>query len=138
MRNLSIARCSLLSLSVKGDDRGSLIALESAANLPFDVQRVYYIFDTQPGVVRGRHAHHALSQLLVAVSGGCTIHVDDGARRDDVRLDHPSQGLLIGPMVWREMSEFTPDCVLLVLADSRYKEADYIRVYEHFLALTGS
>ena len=138
MTIIDLARCRMVDFVVRGDERGSLIALEGKVDLPFEVRRVYYIFDTQSDVVRGRHAHHALNQLLVAVRGGCTIHLDDGCRRDDVRLDRPEQGLLLGTMVWREMSEFTPDCVLLVLADAPYDEGDYIRDYDRFLKLASS
>lgn len=125
--------CSLVDLDIKGDDRGSLIALEGERNLPFPVQRVYYVFGTLPGVSRGFHAHRKLRQLVVAVSGGCTMMLDDGSRRVAVSLNTPDKGLLLGPMVWREMHDFSPDCVLLVLADTSYDESDYIRDYQAFL-----
>jgi dTDP-4-dehydrorhamnose 3,5-epimerase len=127
--------CALVDLSVKGDARGSLIALEGGRDVPFDIARVYYVYATEPNVDRGFHAHRQLRQFAVAVSGGCTMVLDDGKERAEVRLDRPSLGLTIGPMVWREMREFTPHCVLLVLADALFDEADYIRDYEHFLRL---
>lgn len=126
--------CELVELLVKGDERGSLIALEGQRNLPFAVARVYYVFGTLPGVSRGFHAHRKLNQLAVAISGSCTMVVDDGTRRVPVMLDAPTRGLLLGPMVWREMHDFSPDCVLLVMADTPYDESDYIRDYQAFLA----
>jgi dTDP-4-dehydrorhamnose 3,5-epimerase-like enzyme len=126
--------CSLLPLTIRGDDRGSLIAIEERRHVPFDIARMYYIFGTRSGVVRGRHAHLRLTQLLVAVAGSCTMSLDDGAMRTSLVLNEPATGLLLGPNVWREMSDFSPDCVLMVLADAPYDEADYIRDYDAFLA----
>lgn len=125
--------CALVDLPVKGDARGTLVALEQRSEVPFDVQRVYYVYGTQPGVDRGFHAHRRLLQFAVAVSGGCTMVLDDGRARTDVRLDRPDLGLTIGPMVWHEMRAFTPGCVLLVLADAPYDETDYIRDYRQFV-----
>ncbi len=130
--------CQVHALTVRGDERGSLIALEAGRDVPFDIARVYYVFGTQPGVARGFHAHVALQQFAVVVSGACTMVLDDGHRRVDVRLDRPDRGLSIPPMVWHEMQEFTLDCVLLVFADALYDETDYIRDYERFLALICS
>lgn len=116
-----------------GDDRGSLVALEAHKTVPFDVKRVYYIFGTQAGVSRGFHAHRALQQVAVCVTGKCRMVLDDGQRREEVWLDSPTKGLLIGDLVWREMHDFSPDCVLLVLASEHYNETDYIREYSEFL-----
>ncbi len=115
-----------------GDDRGSLIALETHKTVPFDVKRVYYIFGTKPGVSRGFHAHRALQQVAVCVTGKCRMVLDDGHQREDIWLDSPTKGLLIGDLVWREMHDFSPDCVLLVLASEQYNESDYIRSYQTF------
>jgi dTDP-4-dehydrorhamnose 3,5-epimerase-like enzyme len=125
----------LLPLAVRGDDRGSLIPIESGRTIPFEVRRVYTVFGTAPGVERGFHAHRALRQLVVPVSGACTMILDDGSQRVRLRLDRPDEGLLIGPLIWREMAEFTADCVLMVLADAHYDEVDYIRDYASFQAL---
>lgn len=122
----------ILSFPPLGDERGSLVALEAHKTVPFDVKRVYYIFGTQPSVSRGYHAHRALQQVAVCVTGKCRIVLDDGKRRDEVWLDSPTKGLLIGDLVWREMHDFSPDCVLLVLASEFYNEADYIRSYDDF------
>lgn len=118
-----------------GDDRGQLIAIEEGRDLPFDVKRVYYIYDTLPGVRRGFHAHRCLQQILICVSGSCKIHLDNGFDTAEVLLDKPSEGLYIANDMWREMYDFSPDAVLLVLASEYYDEADYIRNYEDFIKL---
>jgi dTDP-4-dehydrorhamnose 3,5-epimerase-like enzyme len=123
---------NIISFPPLGDDRGSLVALEAHKTVPFDVKRVYYIFGTQAGVSRGFHAHRALRQVAVCVTGKCRMVLDDGHRREEVWLDSPTKGLLIGDLVWREMHDFSLDCVLLVLASEHYNEADYIRSYEEF------
>ena len=123
----------LTSFQVRGDDRGSLIALENGHNLPFDVKRVYYIYGTKEGVSRGFHAHKNLKQMLISVSGSVDIVCEYGGKRETYRLDSPDKGLLINGLVWREMHGFSPDCVLIVLADDYYNEADYIRDYQEFL-----
>lgn len=124
---------TIIDLPVLGDERGSLVALEAQQNIPFAIARVYYIFGTQPGVARGFHAHRRLQQVAVAVSGACTMVLDDGHERREVRLDDPARGVYIGNLVWREMKDFTADCVLLVLADRHYDESDYLRNYSEFL-----
>jgi dTDP-4-dehydrorhamnose 3,5-epimerase-like enzyme len=131
---LSLIR--LFHIPSLGDDRGSLVALEAHKTVPFDVKRVYYIFGTQAGVSRGYHAHRALQQVAVCVTGKCRMVLDDGQRREEVWLDSPTKGLLIGDLVWREMHDFSPDCVLLVLANEYYNEADYIRSYNDFKKIT--
>lgn len=131
----AVNRCRLIDLLVRGDERGDLVAVEESRDIPFPIRRAYYIYRTDPGVTRGRHAHHALNQLAVAVTGQCTMVLDDGTNRAEVVLGDPARGLIIGPMVWREMRDFSPDCVLLVLADAPYDEADYIRDYDAFLEL---
>ena len=125
-------------LEIKGDSRGSLIAVEGCSSIPFPIKRVYYIFGTKPGVVRGKHAHVSLNQLLVCVHGSCTVVLDDGSERIEVPLCDPTDGLIIGPMIWREMKDFSHDAVLLVLASEPYNEADYIRDYNVFLELVSS
>ncbi|KAG9555740.1 hypothetical protein KCV01_g22233, partial [Aureobasidium melanogenum] len=109
-----------------GDDRGMLVSLEQERNVPFDIRRVYYIFATQPDVHRGRHAHRHLRQLAVALRGAVTIRVDDGRDSAEFVLDDPSEGLLLGDMMWRELYDFSDDCVLMVLADRLYDPDDYI------------
>ena len=118
-----------------GDDRGQLIAIEEMKDLPFDIRRVYYIYDTLPGVRRGFHAHKCLQQILICVSGSCKIHLDDGSDTAEVTLDKPYEGLYISNNMWREMYDFTPGAVLLVLASEHYDEADYIRNYDDFFKM---
>ncbi|MEW9623341.1 sugar 3,4-ketoisomerase [Rhodanobacter geophilus] len=122
-----------IRLQKHGDDRGMLIALEQDLNVPFVIRRVYYLFATHHGVHRGRHAHRHLNQLAVAVRGSVTFMLDDGSGPMEVRLDDPSYGLHLGSMVWRELYDFSEDCVLMVLADHLYDPADYITDYDAFL-----
>lgn len=117
-----------------GDDRGTLVAIEACKDIPFEVKRVYYMYDTTEGTRRGHHAHKALKQVLICVHGSCTIMLDDGTERVDVLLDKPNVGLYVDSVVWREMHSFSPDAVLMVLASEYYTEADYIRDYDAFLA----
>lgn len=126
-------KIQLIQLQKHGDERGSLIALEDQKNVPFTIRRVYYLFDTKPGVRRGLHAHSKLTQLVIAVRGSCRFLLDDGKERVEVLLDNPAQGLLVEPMMWREMYDFSEDCVLMVLADQHYDEADYIRNHDQFI-----
>ncbi len=116
------------------DQRGNLVAVEIGPGwvVPFDVKRVYYMFDTGRGVSRGFHAHRELKQVAVCLAGRCRMVLDDGMRREESWLDSPTRGLLIEGMVWREMHDFSPDCVLLVFASEHYDEDDYIRDYEVF------
>ncbi len=123
----------MITLKSIGDDRGHLIALEACREIPFDLKRIYYIFNTKEGVSRGYHAHKNLKQLAVCVSGKCRMILDDGQIREEYWLDSPTKGLLIDSMIWREMHDFSEDCVLAVLASEFYSESDYIRDYNHFL-----
>lgn len=130
----SIDDQKLIDLPILGDARGSLCVIEAERDIGFPIARVYYIFGTKSGVSRGFHAHLALHQLAVCVRGSCVIVLDDGRERRRVTLDHPDRGLTIGPMIWREMHDFSDDAVLMVLADRHHDEADYIRDYDTFLA----
>jgi dTDP-4-dehydrorhamnose 3,5-epimerase-like enzyme len=117
-----------------GDDRGSLIALENGKDIQFDIKRIYYIFGTKSGVVRGLHAHKELEQFLICTSGSCKILLDNGKGKKDIyELDSPDKGLYVGPGSWREMYDFSPDAVLMVIASHIYDEADYIRNYDEFV-----
>ena len=127
--------CFLMDLPVRGDDRGRLVAIEGGRLVPFDIARVYYIFDTDQGVARGYHAHRTLKQYAICVSGSCVMRVDNGSETSELRLDRPHQALYLGPMIWHEMHDFSPECVLLLVADAIYDEADYIRDYQEFLSL---
>lgn len=123
----------IVPLQTHGDERGSLVSLEEGSNIPFEVKRVYYVFNTKDGVRRGFHAHKTLKQVAIAVRGSCRFVLDDGKERIEVTLDNPAQGLVIESFMWREMYDFTADCVLMVLADQHYDESDYIRNYNDFL-----
>ena len=116
-----------------GDERGSLIALESNKSVPFDIKRVYYIFGTKKSVSRGFHAHLNLKQVAVCVTGSCRFILDNGKQKEEIILDSATKGLLIEDLTWREMYDFSPDCVLMVLASKHYDESDYIRDYQEFL-----
>ncbi|AWS49991.1 MULTISPECIES: sugar 3,4-ketoisomerase [Providencia] len=116
-----------------GDDRGSLVSLEQNKNIPFEVKRIYYIFGTKEGVSRGFHAHKNLQQVAICVKGSCRFVLDDGHNKDEIILDNPNVGLHISNFMWREMHDFSEDCVLIVLASELYDESDYIRDYNIFL-----
>lgn len=127
----------LIEFKSFGDDRGSLVAIEKGNNSPFEIKRVYYIFDNMKGVDRGFHAHIKLKQIAIALSGSCTFIIDDGKKREEVLLDNPTKGLLIEGLTWREMKNFSKNCVLIVLASEPYDENDYIRDYKHFLRISN-
>ena len=115
-----------------GDERGQLIALEESKEIPFEIKRVYYMYDTVAGVHRGLHSHRTLEQVLICIHGSCKVLLDDGIDKQEVLLDKPFEGVYIGPDIWREMYDFTSDAVLLVLASQVYDENDYIRNYNLF------
>ncbi len=123
----------IVQLEEHGDERGTLISLEQMKNIPFEIKRVYYMFDTVHGVRRGFHAHKCLKQILICVKGSCKILLDDGTEKAEVLLDRPNKGLIIDSHIWREMFDFSEDAVLMVLASELYDEADYIRNYDEFI-----
>lgn len=116
-----------------GDDRGQLVALEEYKDIPFEIKRVYYMYDTKEGVRRGFHAHKSLEQILICIHGTCKVLLDNGTEKKVVPLERPYEGLYIANNMWREMYDFSPDAVLMVLASDFYKEEDYIRDYDEFL-----
>ncbi len=128
-------KITTFNFPIRGDDRGSLVAIEESLDIPFPLRRVYYIFNTGHDVRRGSHAHHTLRQVLVCVHGSCKIRLDDGRERAEVVLDRASTGILVDRMIWHEMYDFSEDCVLLALASDLYDEGDYIRNYDEFAAL---
>lgn len=115
-----------------GDERGNLVAIEES-EIPFQVKRVYYMFDTRSDVRRGFHAHRSLKQLLICIHGSCKIHLDDGISQEEIVLDVPYEGIYLDNVIWREMYDFSEDAVLMVLASEPYDERDYIRNYADFL-----
>lgn len=116
-----------------GDERGQLIALEEYNDIPFHIKRVYFMYDTVAGVIRGKHAHKSLQQILVCVHGSCKIKLDNGREKKVVVLEKPYEGLYVANNMWREMYDFSPDAVLMVFASEVYDESDYIRDYDEFL-----
>lgn len=125
-----------IKLKQLGDRRGNLVAIESHIDIPFDIKRVYYIYNIPESTPRGFHAHKELHQFLICVSGSCKILMDDGLQKHETILDSGSEGLFMDGMIWHEMHDFTSDCVLLVLCNELYYESDYIRDYNEFLKLT--
>lgn len=115
----------------KNDKRGSLIVAESMKNIPFVIQRVYCLTNMS-GEMRGLHAHKELLQVMICLSGTCTVTLDDGIEKQDIKLDDTKNGLLIGKMIWRSMHTFSKNCILMLLASDWYDENDYIRDYRTF------
>lgn len=116
-----------------GDERGQLVSLEEHKDIPFKIKRVYFMYDTLPGVRRGFHAHKKLEQILICIHGTCKILLDNGKEKKVVPLEKPYEGLYVSNNMWREMFDFSEDAVLLVLASELYDESDYIRDYDEFL-----
>lgn len=127
----------MVTLKKHGDDRGLLVAAEGGTEIPFDIKRVYYITNVSDDKRRGFHAHKALRQVMFCISGSCKVMLDDGREKTDVLLDSPNEGLIIDSVIWREMYDFSPDAVLLVLASEHYNEEDYIRDYKEFIKYIG-
>ncbi len=125
-------------LNVLGDYRGQLIALEANKDVPFDIKRVFYIYGTLDGVKRGQHSHYKTKQFLIAACGSCKVTLDDGNKKETFILDKPNKGLFQDSLVWGTMHDFSSDCVLLVLADSKYNDSDYIRNYSDFKKLINN
>ena len=120
-----------------GDERGQLVALEEMRDIPFEIKRVYYMYDTKKDVHRGFHAHKSLEQILICIHGSCKVLLDNGTEKKIVSLEKPYEGLYIANNMWREMYDFSEDAVLMVLASEYYKEEDYIRDYNEFLRMVG-
>lgn len=120
-----------------GDDRGMLVALEEYKDIPFEIKRVYYMYDTKKDVHRGFHAHKSLEQILICIHGSCKVLLDNGTEKKIISLEKPYEGLYIANNMWREMYDFSEDAVLMVLASEYYKEEDYIRDYNEFLRMVG-
>lgn len=132
MKLNSVYDCSILKLNKIHNRAGNITILEGMASLPFDIKRVYYLYDIPAGESRGGHAHKSLYQLVVAASGSFDILLDDGINKKVVTLNRPDYGLLIVPGIWRELMEFSSGAICLVLASHLYDEDDYIRHYDEF------
>ncbi len=129
-----VGRCRLVAIPKFSDPRGSLSFVEPGPSLPFEVRRIYYLYDVPPGCERGAHGHRNLQQLIIAVAGAFDIECDDGRATRTFRLDSPDQGLYVCPMIWRRLSGFSPGSVCLVLASEVYDESDYYRNYDDFIS----
>ncbi len=121
------------NLTVLGDDRGRLVALEENRQISFDIKRVFYIYSTIKDISRGNHSHYNTRQYLIVVSGSCKVTLDDGKQKETYELNKPNLGLFQDALVWGTMYDFSSDCVLMVLASEHYDECDYIRDYDEFL-----
>lgn len=131
---MNIADCRLINLPKIHDPRGNLTFVESMNHVPFDIRRVYYLYDVPGGADRGGHAHKALHQLIIAMSGSFDVVLDDGAGKHRFHLNRSHYGLYVCPMMWRELDNFSSGSVCLVLASNLYDESDYYRVYAEFSA----
>lgn len=129
---MTLHNCRLVDLPKISDPRGNLTFVEGGIHVPFDIRRVYYLYDVPGGAERGGHAHKELHQLIIAMSGSFDILLDDGSERRRYHLNRSYAGLYICPMIWRELDNFSSGSVCMVLASNRYDESDYYRSYEDF------
>jgi dTDP-4-dehydrorhamnose 3,5-epimerase-like enzyme len=132
-QGLAVAACRLLDFPVVHDDRGNLTFIESGEHVPFDIKRIYYLYDVPGGATRAGHAHKELEQVLIAASGSFDVLVDDGSTSDRVTLNRSYFGLYIPNLVWREIVNFSSGAVCLALASDHFDEGDYFRKYEEFV-----
>ena len=134
MEKYSVFDCSMIELDKHHSDRkGNLTVVQNGDTLPFDVKRVYYLYDVPGGESRGAHAHRDLSQFMVAASGSFRVNLDDGKVKRSFFLNRPYQGLYVKPGIWRDLDDFSSGAVCMVLASDVYKKEDYIRNYDEFL-----
>lgn len=133
MKKSNVDDCCVIPLSKIHNRAGNITIVENDENIPFQVKRIYYLYDIPGGETRGGHAHKALYQLIVATSGSFDVLLDDGNNKKIVRLDRPNYGLMVVPGIWRELMEFSSGSVCLVLASTKYEETDYIRDYQDFI-----
>lgn len=134
---MSLSDCRNVDLPKISDPRGNLTFIEGQRHVPFDIQRVYYLYDVPGGAERGGHAHVALSQLIVAMSGSFDVKLDDGTEKKTFHLNRSYNGLYVCPMIWRELDNFSSGAVCMVLASNLYDEADYYRDYDTFIGALG-
>ena len=130
---MSIDLCKVMDLPIHKDPRGNLTAIEGGVHIPFEIQRVYYLYDVPGGSERGGHAHKGLHQLIIAMSGSFDVVLDDGKDKRRVHLNRSYQGLYVCPMIWRTIDNFSSGSVLMVLASNTYTEDDYYREYSDFM-----
>ena len=133
----SLDGCRIIDLPKISDPRGNLTFVEGGQHIPFDIQRVYYLYDVPGGAERGGHAHKGLQQLIIAMSGSFDVVLDDGRQKRRIHLNRSYTGLYVCPMIWRELDNFSSGSVCMVLASNRYDEDDYYRDYHQYLAAQG-
>ena len=134
---MEIENCSLIELPKIADTRGNLSFIEGGVHIPFDIKRVYYLYDVPGGSDRGSHAHKNLHQFIVAMSGSFDVVLDDGKEKKRFQLNRSYSGLYVCPMMWRDLDNFSSGSVCMVLASARYDETDYIRNHEEFVKLAA-
>lgn len=135
MKNTTVYDCSIIEIDKHHHDKGNISVVENVKTIPFEIKRVYYLYDVPGGESRGGHAHKELRQLIVAASGSFDVTLDDGNIKRTFSLNRPYQGLLVVPGIWRELNNFSSGSVCLVLASMEYDEHDYIRKYNEFIIL---
>ena len=132
---MSIKDCKIVDLPKISDPRGNLSFVEGGQHIPFEIKRVYYLYDVPGGSDRGSHAHKNLHQFIIAMSGSFDVVLDDGQQKQRFHMNRSHYGLYVCPMMWRDLDNFSSGAVCMVLASEHYDEADYIRDYGQFLAV---
>jgi len=135
---MTIEHCKIIDLPKISDPRGNLSFIEGGQHIPFDIKRVYYLYDVPGGSDRGSHAHKNLHQFVVAMSGSFDVVLDDGKEKKRFHLNRSYYGLYVCPMMWRDLDNFSSGAVCMVLASEHYDEADYIRDYQQFCSAAKS
>lgn len=135
---MSVEDCKIIDLPKITDPRGNISFIEGGQHIPFDIKRVYYLYDVPGGSDRGSHAHKNLHQFVVAMSGSFDITLDDGKEKRKFQLNRSYNGLYVCPMMWRDLDNFSSGAVCMVLASEHYEETDYIRDYQQFLTLANN
>ncbi len=136
-KRFSIYDCSIIHFPKINNRAGNITAIQNNIEIPFDVSRVYYLYDVPGGETRGAHAHKQLEQVIIAASGSFDVTIDDGKNKKTVQLNRPNFGLHIKPYMWRDLSNFSSGAICLVLASRLYEAEDYLRDYDEFLKLTN-
>jgi len=134
---MRIEECKLMSLKKISDPRGNLTVIESNKDIPFEIKRVFYIYDVPGGESRGAHAHKTLEQIMIAISGSFNVNLDDGKQKKTFYLNRAYYGLYIPRMIWGDIDNFSSGSVCLVLASDYYNESDYVRNYDEFVEMVG-
>lgn len=135
---MALSDCRLIDLPKISDPRGNLTFIEGGSHIPFDIKRVYYLYDVPGGAERGAHGHRRLQQFIVAMSGSFDVILDDGYNKRTVHMNRSYYGLYVSPMMWRDITNVSSGAVLMVLASELYDESDYFRDYDQFIAAVRS